>query len=189
MQDASSQKIQRLLNDPKIYAVLEGIGNRFDLNIDQIGEIDAEIQRVILGMSKPADFTKNIAAALEIDEMKAKTITEATNTEVMGYIKEALRADDISALEKAGGFEIERPSESVMAKKPMNLLEDTAVEEKHDIMAGIEDPEPVVMRPAGAAPRKEPLVDQLLRGTTAVPEKKVMREEKQGDDPYREPIK
>jgi hypothetical protein len=73
---------------------------------------------------------------------------------------------------------------NLLATEPSNT---EVVEEKRDIVAGIENPEPVVAR-------KEPLVEELLRTAKAIPEQKVVREapavppRPASTDPYREAI-
>lgn len=159
------------------------IGGEFDLNLDQIGELDAQIRGVLRGKEKASTFSSDIQSLLEIDADKARTLTTRINKDVFDTVKAALESHEqetsMQAIEQAGGFEIERPNSPTSGP----------VEEKRDIMAGIENPEPATVR-------KEPLVEQLLRGTTAVPEQKIVRaapampptKAPSSSDPYRETI-
>ncbi len=88
------------------------IGNHFDLHIDQIGELGAEIRDILFGFSKSSDFIKHISERLEVDREMANKIATEVNKEIFDAIKSQLqsgtqnRDSDISALERIGGFEI-----------------------------------------------------------------------------------
>ena len=173
------EQMKKLAKDPQLYDVVEKIATKFDLMLDQAGELDAEIRRVLLGMSKAADFPKNIEGLLEIKFDVAQQITEEVNKEIFQVIKAKLQAEtpvdtSNSDLEKVGGFTIEE--ESAPLHQP--------VVETHT----------------------EPLVDHLLSKPTYVPQEKVQAapvvpvapvtpvkpvepvKKPSGPDLYREPI-
>jgi hypothetical protein len=228
------QKILDLANSVELGRMCSKIGEEFGLNIDQIGEMDAQVRWVLRGHAQASTFSSDIQSLLDINADKARMITNRINTEVFQTLQSLTEAHEtetsLQAIEKAGDFEIERPMSNMPVRKSLNLLqedvsveaspnidtepiESEVVEEKRDIMAGIENPEPSTMKtapepmqtsaPAQTYPNKEPLVEQLLRGSTAMPEQKVVRgaalgqpkrppivvpPRPAGNDPYREAL-
>jgi hypothetical protein len=156
-------QLKELARSPELYTQSEKIGDEFDLHINQIGELDAEIRDVLSGYSKSSDFIKHIMERLEIDRGTADKITGEVNKEVFGSIKEQLQkmqseagedggiADekitsknqqDISDLERVGGFNIEpTPGQNGNGSAPTNLPGAEEMVESHDeLIAGIENP-------------------------------------------------
>jgi hypothetical protein len=204
------------------------IGDEFGLDISQIGELDAQIRWVLRGQAQTTTFSADIQTLLDITPEKARMITNKINADVFEMLQKLTTAHDhensLQAIEKAGGFEIERPMANIPVRKSLNLLEEEGdvtsmasepvVEEKRDIVAGLENPTPATFKPADSTPtpqpapaqqypKKEPLVEQLLRGSTASPAQKVVHEAPMmptkrptitvpprpaGGDPYRESI-
>ncbi|MGC9605362.1 MAG: hypothetical protein ABSF56_01205 [Minisyncoccia bacterium] len=182
------ETIKRLADDPKIYDAIEKIGDKFDLHIDQIGDLDAEVRRVILGISKPTEFIKNIAKLLEIDQDKGGRIAEEINKDVIQSIRSELQsqtsdnraADNLSPIERAGGFEIERePAKNASDEKARAMTET----QKINMLSDIESPTPIrkavpqgeetLKTLQGEEIRREPLVDRLLKNPLSLPEEKV----------------
>lgn len=149
---------------PEIYKKTEVIQKEFDLYLDQVGELEAEIIDVFTGHSKSKDFVDHIMKRLEIDRDKANKIAAEVNKEIFGelrrYMREQLVSEEksVSDLEQVGGFTIEKePNQN-------SAIQNTApVESRSEILAGIENPKPapVVMT--------DPLVDHLLTTPTILP--------------------
>lgn len=155
-------QLKELARSPDLYIQSEKIGNKFNLHIDQIGELDAEIRDVLGGYSKSSDFIKHIMERLEIDRITADKITEEVNKEVFSSIREQLQkmqdetigesdgiADEkitsktqqdqvknqqsIADLERIGGFSIEpTPNQNGNGTMPANLPRAEDVVESHD---------------------------------------------------------
>ncbi|HEX7724282.1 MAG TPA: hypothetical protein VF438_00910 [Candidatus Paceibacterota bacterium] len=211
-------QVQDLADSAELFTLCRKIGDEFNLNLDQIGELDSQIRWVLRGHANASSFSTDIQSLLEIDADKARMITNRINKDVFDTLKNLMDAHatetSLQAIEKAGDFEIERPRATIPVRENVNILEEEpqdaiasseSIEQKRDIVEGIENPAPAVMKPAETQqyPKKEPLVEQLLRGTTAVPEQKIVRsapiEPKKsapvsvpprpaGSDPYREAI-
>jgi hypothetical protein len=177
--DNIPKQFKDLAESAELYDQSEKVGNKFGLMIDQIGELDAEIRGVLLGLFKPTDFPQHLVERLEIKLDVAQQITEEVNKEIFQVIKAKLQAetpvDNSNAdLEKIGDFTIEE--ESAPLHQP--------VVETHT----------------------EPLVDHLLSRPTYVPQEKVQAapvvpvtpvapvkpvepvKKPSGPDLYREPI-
>ncbi len=207
------EELKKLAQDPKIYDAIEKIGNDFDLHIDQMGELDAEVRRIMLGLSNSKDFTKNISALLEIDSVKSSKIAERINTDLFQAIKSGFQSspslkidtDSIarSSFEQAGNFTVEPEQGSNNIDQAAHPLESHA-----DLIAGIENPIPAQPRGASTTGTAENhldtmLVDHLLAGPIVSIEKKTVLDEEppvphkpasiapkkpSGPDLYREPI-
>jgi hypothetical protein len=165
-------QIQDFADSAELFRICSKIGGEFNLNLDQIGELDAQIRWVLRGQASATSFSSDIQPLLEIDADKARTITNRINKDVFDTLKNLMEAHttetSLQAIEQAGGFEIERPMSNIPVGTSLNLLE-----QKRDIMEGVENP---TQSQPTTYPKKEPLVEQLLRGVTAVPEQKVVRE-------------
>ena len=225
--DKLSPELQKAISSPDVHAAIQRIGRDKGLMLDQVGDLVDQVGLVILGFAKASNFVSDITGRLSISNEKAREITTMINNEVLNEIRREVEAnttaieqaqaasqtasdteDHISAIEKEGGFQIERQASTI----PANLPGAEEIEAKSELMAGIENPEPAKMKPAGdtipqpfrqsavpAEQKKEPLVEQLLRGSTVVPEQKVVKTAPQnpaaqpqprpsGSDPYREAI-
>lgn len=173
------------LNDEqKTYSDLEKIGGEFKLNIDQVGELYVEISKVISGISKSTDLSKNITSALEIDTTTAQKVTERVNATVLSTVKNNLKIQTptptISSIERAGNFTIENEQSykevpnygAAVSMKP-------TTQESRPVQAPIRPPIQPPSKPLGQGAQqtqsKESLVDQLMRASTP--------------DPYREATK
>ena len=173
-------QLKILADSSELYEKSEKIGEMFNLHINQVGELDAEIRDILDGFSKSADFVKHIMSRLEIDRATADKIATEINKEVFVSIREqlqAMQADvvdeeaaaeekaliknkrSISDLEQLGGFTIE----------PQPGAGDTGIshiEGKERLINGIENPAPVEIRGVASenVSKTEPLVDHLLSG-------------------------
>jgi hypothetical protein len=183
MSDIPTQ-LKELASSPDLYIQSEKVGNKFNLHIDQIGELDAEIRDVLDGFSKSSDFVKHIMERLEIDRGTAEKITEEVNKEVFGSIREQLQKmqsdikDDnavvdeqitikpqqsMADLERVGGFTIEPTGQNGNGSGavPANLPGAEAVtESREDLVSGIENPtsmmtsNPIITKPSVALPEE-----------------------------------
>jgi hypothetical protein len=165
MHDIPTQ-LKELANSPDLYLQSEKVGKKFDLHIDQIGELDAEIRDVLDGFSKSSDFIKHIMERLEIDRVTADKITEEVNKEVFSSIRDQLQKmqsgikdenavvdeqitiktqQNIADLERVGGFTIEPTGQNGNGNGngavPANLPgAEIVTESKEDLLSGIENP-------------------------------------------------
>ena len=224
MEIENSHKIinpNNLAQSAELFDVSKSIGDQFGLNLDQIGELDTQVRWVLRGKASSKTFSEDIARLLEINKDVADTVTAAVNNKFFEYFKVDMSdnqsAQNVSAIEQAGDFEIERPAAPAQMPNRLNMLDNSTPEQKTDIISGIENPIPTPPRaaqpinpPAVPIPtrqpeqyaKKEPLVEQLLRGTVAMPEQRFEQSIPQpqqqppkpapqktaNTDPYREPI-
>src|SRR3989338_4689731 len=71
--------------------ILEEIGKKHGLHIDETGGLVDETGYVMLGVTPPQEYIKNLAEALEIPREKAKEIAVDVNEQVFKPIREALK--------------------------------------------------------------------------------------------------
>lgn len=67
------------------------IGKKFGLRIDKVGEFGDETSSVMIGLTPPKDYIKNLAARLEMDPIKIREIAEEVNKKVFQPVRESLK--------------------------------------------------------------------------------------------------
>lgn len=178
------QQFRDLAESAELYDQSEAVGNKFNLHIDQIGELDAEIRDVLNGVSESTDFSKHIMQRLEIDRSLADQIVQEVNKAIFDTLRQKMqdhtaqeqKQSTISSLEQAGGFNIERKEEAKNAEiKPLD---------RNQLLQSLENPprhshhtaNPPANLPSGdtavipqtkpsvvESPHTEPIVDYLLQ--------------------------
>lgn len=190
MQIDSEKTLKGLAGSPEIFVACEKIGREFDLHIDQVGELDAQIRQILLGNAQSKEFAKDIQEYLEIDAAVAEKIVEKVNQDVFQVIKDKLKggdpavSHDNSPLEQAGGFSIEPTGENGDGDRKEGMKEGLDMSsasvrpvDREKILASVENPIPT----KGVPMRKElemyaePLVDSLLANPTGNVEKKIVQ--------------
>lgn len=210
---------------------IKAIGSKHGLKLDQESVLFDKIADVMFGILESREFVKTFSQEAGVDMTTAKLIAEDANTEIFNNLKSVMQNPNqtaepakmdvpmtqepvsinstVSSLEQAGDFTIERESakEAILEGKNPVTPRDRA-----DLIAGLENPAPVVPRMAsrgtdmtngnGHTPMTEPLVDQLLHNSTAIPHEKITQEPEKtdssqtpippkaptGSDPYREAV-
>ncbi|MFA6601463.1 MAG: hypothetical protein WCT02_01190 [Candidatus Paceibacterota bacterium] len=127
--------LQEAISSPEINEEIIGIGKRYGLPIDQIGELVDQVGLVMLGLARSTSFVRDTARRLSLREKDARAIAEDINKEVFSVMKTRMREateapvaktspyrepipEAVSSkpifshtdLEKAGGFTIENES-------------------------------------------------------------------------------
>jgi hypothetical protein len=159
---------------PELGPKFEMIGQKFGLHIDQIGELGAEIRDILRGISESVNFVKNISKRLEIDSDLAMEIAKEVNIQIFDVIKRNLQAmnaendssGSISALEKAGGFSVEK-DEPVQQAGGYSFKQNVKTPNKQETLSAIENPGMIKTTnrqslKQGNETFTEPLVEQLL---------------------------
>lgn len=155
-------ELQQAINSNDSEKVVQKIGKKYNLHIDQVGELDNEVWQVMLGVKTSANFVISIMQRLKIDGQTAENIAREANEEIFLKIRESLK----------------QMGENKNTPKPEELLHEL---ERHTSPAAMpEKPsiferklsEPVNLKPETSAPPPTPAPE--------IPIKKV--------DPYHEPI-
>ena len=206
--DRLPTEIQDAINASDLPDKISGIGKKYALHTDQLGELVDEIGLVILGLRRSSDFIGDIISRLSINSKDANAIAGDVNTVIFSTIKTHIQnverqvtdeadmsqaASDISTLERAGNFTVE--------KVVSEAKTDVTPADRPVILHNVEYPKPTV--PTLYKPI-DPLIDHLLTNpmssvaetvkTTEAPLKSIQPTvQKQAspiakNDTYREPI-
>lgn len=119
--------VQAAVTSTEVNDKIEAIAKKYNLLIDQTGELVDEIGLAMLGLVRSGDFVEHLISRCSISRKAALEIAEDVNTDVFSTIKKYMREleekhninvseynreSDISALEQIGGFEILKENES-----------------------------------------------------------------------------
>lgn len=201
------EDMQQAIKSTDLAEKFETIANKHNLHIDQNGALQTETILVMLGLEPTENYVDNLQKNLEISRDEASLIAEDVNNDILNSIKDSLMtiqqqsstdedletpsvtpqialapenlptSSDLSAIEKAGGFTIEKS----IPENTSSLYDDKNIN-KEAVLKGIENPEPSM--PAS-------MIDHLLTTPIHNPEKiEVKNQEKKAydADPYREQV-
>lgn len=105
------EDLKRAIYGVETADIIQKISKKYQLQIDQMGELAAETGLVMLGFTHPKDYIKNLSGRLGADFDTAKKIAQEINIEIFSKVKEALK-------KLHGISETETPSESAPISKP-----------------------------------------------------------------------
>ncbi len=84
-------EILSIINSGNVYEKLEKIADRYGLLIDQLGQLNADTEMVMVGKLKSSLFIKTISKNLELSENVAINIAKDINTEILDSIRSSLQ--------------------------------------------------------------------------------------------------
>jgi hypothetical protein len=85
------EDVLNIIKSSSVYIKLEEIGNKFDLNIDQVGELNVLTEQVMIGKLPSSKYIDSVAKELEITRDKAREIVETINSDIFIMVKESIR--------------------------------------------------------------------------------------------------
>lgn len=208
------KEIQDLITSPLIYEKIEKIGEKYNLNLDQIGELDAETRAVLAGYAKSENYAKDIADRLEISRDTAEKIATEAGTEIFTNLRTAMREAQekkdaaveaqstattqstqnktLAEFEREGNLNLEKEPETL--DNPINI---TKGEGNADLIINqIENPETASAIPTNildhmlAGPISQPTKVETIKAPmpTPRPTTPVPKTRPYSTDPYREPL-
>lgn len=71
--------------------IIQNISKKNNLHVDQMGELAAETGLVLLGLTRPENYIKNLGNRLNIDLKQAREIAMQVNIEIFSKVKESLK--------------------------------------------------------------------------------------------------
>src|SRR3989344_236145 len=83
--------LKEAIYSQKVYETLLSISKKFDLSIDQEGEMESETKLVMMGNTHPSKFVANLEERLEIDREKPRLIAADINELVFKPVRLSLR--------------------------------------------------------------------------------------------------
>ena len=85
------EDIQKALFSSATSDAIFEVGKEHGLQIDKMGELADETGLVMLGMTKPNEYIRNLEKRLGVEVLKAKEIAEDINQKVFSPIRESLK--------------------------------------------------------------------------------------------------
>ena len=189
------EDIQQALFSSATSDAILAIGKKNELAIDKIGELVDETGLVMLGITPPSDYVKNLVNRLSVPQEKAKAIAEEINQKVFQPVRESLKKIHGIGSAPSSTLGVESPkTPSVFsgAVKPLPKREDIAAPPLPPIFVK-KMPEPIVSKPDIIPPPKEPVPQDSLAAKSAL-EKELgappspRPQQYKEKDPYREII-
>ncbi len=185
----------------KTTEILEEIGKKHGLRIDQIGELVDETGYVMLGATPPSDYVMKLEGAVGVSRDKAKAVALDVNEQVFKPIRDALkRVHKVGEYRNIPPKEMPTPApieEAETAPASAETTEAPPPKEYAPASVPITEPPPTPVVPA--PPRN--LSEERLTTTFSLPreektyavsedgaELKETDDKKYVLDPYREPV-
>ncbi|OGF63504.1 hypothetical protein A2926_02510 [Candidatus Giovannonibacteria bacterium RIFCSPLOWO2_01_FULL_44_40] len=193
------EDLHKALFAPETTDSVQAVGKNAGLMIDKIGEFADETGLVMLGITPPSDYVKNLTRRLGVEQEKAKAIAEEINQQIFKPVRESLkRIHGLAPTETVGAkAPTALPSSTSPRGKTLGVFGDStpSVEERGGVFPGgteqkplptREDirpatpsmPQPLIIEPAPSAGKKEEakIIPPIFVKTY------------QSTDPYREPM-
>ena len=85
------EDVQKALFSTKTSDAIFEVGKKHWLAIDKMGELSDETGLVMLGMTRPSEYIRNLEKRLGVEAIKAKEIAEDINQKVFSPIRESLK--------------------------------------------------------------------------------------------------
>ena len=169
------EEFQKAITSPKVYENLIEIGKEFNLHIDQIGELDSETRLLMLGITKPNDYIKNIENRLEISKSDAEKIASEAKEKILLSVRHFMQDNNSEEpISKEQILdELENP---VLARE--ESFEVKKEEKKVEAIIDTRNELPAPSKVEGPSYLKK--IDSILAAPVTKKEYKI--------DPYREPI-
>lgn len=196
--EALPESIQEFIISDYYQEALMELGQKHQLNIEQLGIIEREVTMVLMGLINSKDFERELTRELRVDREKGKDIAQDVSDKVFLKVRELLKLMNTPAGEnpvveetadplKSAGIEI-TPSRPKVEFQTPNVKND-----REEVLKKVENPE--LLKPERELPAGPSIHEQKLAGSFVIPKKETSYEEKKpapkpasGSDPYREPI-
>ena len=85
------EDLKGAMTEIKTAETIHDIGKKYNLHIDQIGDLADEIGLTMLGLTKPDDFVTHTKNRLQIDQNIAEQIGREVNEQIFLPIRESLQ--------------------------------------------------------------------------------------------------
>src|SRR3989338_11443962 len=85
------EDLHKALFAPETTDSVQAVGKNAGLMIDKVGELADETGLVMLGITPPSDYVKNLVSRLGAPQEKARAIAEEINQKVFQPVRESLK--------------------------------------------------------------------------------------------------
>ncbi len=158
--DKLPEQLKATISSPEIQDSIEVLSEKYNLHIDQIGELVDEIGLVLLNLHSSADFVTNVSQRLGISSKITLALSQDINKVIFDPIRNLLKSETIrntqeesssaiSSLERVGGFSIDKPA-TEPERKPVTPAD------RNSILAGLENPPTSAPTPTDQVPANLP---------------------------------
>lgn len=89
--DSLPPDVKDLVYGADMLSVIQKVGERYKLHIDQLTTLEAETADVLTGFSKPEEFVANLVASLSVDRTQAESIAKEINDSLFIKIRESMK--------------------------------------------------------------------------------------------------
>lgn len=86
------QYLKDFVYSSEMTKILQVVGAKHNLHIDQIGELEAEAAAAMMGITRTEDLEENIARSLALDPQKAAAVTREVNDLLFVKVREGMKA-------------------------------------------------------------------------------------------------
>lgn len=84
-------EVKHLLDSDELDSIIQKVGTKNQLHIDQMGFLQSETKQVLMGFVETKDFPANLMETLEIDRMKADAVAQDVNDMLFTKIRESMK--------------------------------------------------------------------------------------------------
>ena len=158
--DKLPEQLKATISSPEIQDSIEVLSEKYNLHIDQIGELVDEIGLVLLNLHSSADFVTNVSQRLGISSKITLALSQDINKVIFDPIRNLLKSETIrntqeesssaiSSLARVGGFSIDKPA-TEPERKPVTPAD------RNSILAGLENPPTSAPTPTDQVPANLP---------------------------------
>lgn len=89
--NALPEDVRKLVYSTDMDAIVQEIGRKHALHIDQLEALEAEAAAAMIGMTDPAELTENITDALNLDQQKGMSVAKDVNDMLFAKIRESMK--------------------------------------------------------------------------------------------------
>jgi hypothetical protein len=89
--DSLPEEVKNLLYSPEMSFIIQQIGQKNRLHIDQIDALNTEVGQVMLGFIEPKDFPIALAKMLHVDQTQAQAVVKDVNDMLFEKIRNSMK--------------------------------------------------------------------------------------------------
>jgi nucleotide-binding universal stress UspA family protein len=167
------------------------VGRKYNLHVDDIGELQTEVMLVVLGLTSPREFEDEVHARIESDSEKASAMCEEINIKVFMRIRDFMK--NYYAEEEKKGKEIVPSERNVLRNagiklgdEPEEIHPEEGEEEFINLAPATDAPAPMAVPIKKIAPIPTPVIPDIK---SKLENSAVFKSPSSNYlDPYREPV-
>lgn len=120
--------------------IIQQIEKKHKLNIAQAGELASETGFVLMGLTRPENFIRNLSERLEVATQKAKEIALDVNAQIFSRVKESLKKLHGIGQESAAPPLPQKEEKPAQQTEPLELIKKHIAEKPSEIPQTVQTP-------------------------------------------------